>query len=46
MIVDREETKLFGAQIVERSLLSEGDLVRHDPDNLALALMDILDGKL
>ena len=46
VIVDREETKLFGAQIVERSLLSEGNLIRHDPDNLASALMDILDGKL
>jgi uncharacterized cofD-like protein len=39
--IDRSSVASLGVRIVERDLLSEDDAIRHDPDRLAKAIMDL-----
>lgn len=40
--VDRERFAAAGVEVVEADVLAEGDLIRHDPDKLARAVMSLL----
>jgi uncharacterized cofD-like protein len=41
--VEREALERRGARVVETDLLAPGDLVRHDPEKLATAVLDLLE---
>ncbi len=41
--VEHAAIEAMGIQILEADLLAAGDLIRHDPAKLALAVMDLLD---
>jgi len=41
---DRGEVEAMGLQVVEADLLAEGDLIRHDSEKLARAVLDLVGG--
>jgi uncharacterized cofD-like protein len=44
--VEREGIEGKGARVIAADLLADGDLIRHDPRKLALAVLDLLDSSL
>ena len=41
VVVEREAFERAGVQVVEADLLAEGDLIRHDPEKLARAVLEL-----
>lgn len=44
VVVDRAAMEARGVEVVERDLLADGPLVRHDPVKLSLAILDLANG--
>ena len=42
--IDRIEVMAFGVKLIERDLLSEDETIRHDPDRLAHAVLELCEG--
>ncbi len=40
--VDRSALETRGVELVERDLLADGDLIRHDPEKLSRAVLDLI----
>jgi hypothetical protein len=44
--IDRELIEARGLALVERDLLDEGELIRHDPEKLCQAIIEQLPGQV